>query len=602
MKKFLTILSVGTLALSLVSCDKFFDVKSPSAADDSAVFSDYTLSEYAIFGIHESFGMVNCYRGRFLPWYGFNTDIEWYNGTNSAGKEIAQYAITTTNSQLNLSNGPFNVMYEAIEKANLIIEGLNKYGNCDNDSDMGFLLGEALCLRAMTYFDLIKAWGDVPARFEPITSETIYAAKTNRDVIYKQILSDLERAIALLPYPGQGRAMSTTRASKTFAEGLYARIALSASGYALRVPDGEEGTGNPGEIRLSNDPELAKSVLYPKALAYLKDAIESKANHLEQDYEKMWYNLNNLDTTVGGEIIFSFPFDDNRGRWNFTFAGLSDGASISAGVKRGGEGGPVPTLWFDYSPNDIRRDISCINYKWNKDDSIEPSGIDTWYFGKYRYNWMKVQPYGGGNDDGVKPAVLRYSDILLMAAEIANEQDELEIAKGYLKEVRSRAFAGNESEVSAYIDAIGSKDAMFEAIVDERAFEFVGEFLRKQDLIRWNLLSSKMNETLKKMTALSAVSGEYADLPNTIYYQYAEDGESILIYGLDKGQTDNPGNGWEAVDNYFLDSKGKAKFDLSKKVLYAGENANVPDTKMYWPIFENSITNSQGYLKNDFGF
>lgn len=598
MKKFLTFLSVGTLALGLVSCDKFFDVKSPSAADDAAVFTDYTLSEYAIFGIHESYGMVNCYRGRYLPWYGFNSDIEWYNGTNTAGKEITQYAITTTNSQLNLSNGPYNVMYEAIEKANLVIEGLNKYGNCDKDSDMGFLLGEALCLRAMTYFDLIKAWGDVPARFEPITSETIYASKSNRDIIYKQILSDLERAITLLPYPGQGRAQSTTRASKTFAEGLYARIALSASGYALRVPDGEEGTGNPGEIRLSNDPDLSKSVLYPKAFEYLEDAINSKANYIEQDYEKMWYNLNNLDTKVGGEIIFSFPFDDNRGRWNFTFAGLSDGSSHSSGVKRGGEGGPVPTLWFDYDANDIRRDISCINYKWLKDNSIEPSGIDTWYFGKYRYNWMKTQPYGGGNDDGVKPVVLRYSDILLMAAEIANELDKLDVAKSYFLEVRSRAFAGNESDATAYVNAIASKDAMFNAIVDERALEFVGEFLRKQDLIRWNMLSTKIKETENKMKDLASLSGDYSNLPNTIYYQYADDEESIIIYGFGEGETANPGNGWEAVDNYLQDAKGNAKLDISKKPLYKNE----PDARMYWPIFENSITNSQGYLKNDFGF
>ncbi|MGN1211581.1 MAG: RagB/SusD family nutrient uptake outer membrane protein [Candidatus Cryptobacteroides sp.] len=598
MKKFLTIFAVGTLALSLVSCDKFFDVKSPSAADDAAVFSDYTLTEYAVFGIHESYGMVNCYRGRYLPWYGFNTDIEWYNGTNSAGKEITQYAITTTNSQLNLSNGPFNVMYEAIEKANLIIEGLNKYGNCDSDSDMGFLLGEALCLRAMTYFDLIKAWGDVPARFEPITTETIYMAKSNRDEIYKQILKDLERAIVLLPYPGEGRAVSTVRASKTFAEGLYARIALSASGYALRVPDGQEGTGNAGEIRLSNDPELSKDVLYPKALEYLTDAIDSRANSLEQDYEGMWYNMNNLDTTPGRETIYSFPFDDNRGRWNFTFAGLSDASSISSYVKRGGEGGPVPTLWFDYDPDDIRRDISCINFKWNKDDSIEPAGIDTWYFGKYRYNWMKVQPYGGGNDDGVKPVVLRYSDILLMAAEIENELGNLDAAKSHLLEVRSRAFAGNESKANEYVNAINSKDMMFEAIVKERAFEFVGEFLRKQDLIRWNLLGEKMEETIKKMEKLSALTEDYSYLQNTIYFQYAEDGESIIIYGFGQNETENPGKGWEAVDNYFTDAKGKAKFDLSKKVLYQNE----PDQWMYWPIFDNSLTNSQGFLKNDFGF
>ena len=598
MKLSLKIFVIGAFALSLVSCDKFFDVKSPSAGDDAAVFSDFTLSQYAIYGVHESLGMVNSYRGRFLPWYGFNSDIEWYNGSNAAGLEISQYAITPVNTQLNLDNGPYNVMYEAIEKCNLIIEGLGKYGNCDTDMNMAFLLGEAYCLRAMIYFDLIKAWGDVPARFVPITSETIYVKKANRDEIYKQILKDLELAIPMLPYPGEGHATSTMRASKNLAQGMYARIALSAAGYALRVPDGEEGTGNEGTIRLSNDPDLSAEVLYPKALKYLQDVISSRKNSLEADYQTMWYNMNNLVTTAGKETIFSIPFDNNRGRWNFTFAGLSDGASISSAVKRGGEAGPVPTFYFDYDPADLRRDLSCINYKWNKDDSIEPSGIDTWYFGKYRFNWMDVLPYGGGNDDGIKPVYMRYADILLMAAEIENALNGPSAAKPYLLEVRQRAFKGNETVAEAYVNAISSQDAMFDAIVDERAFEFVGEFLRKQDLIRWNLLTAKMNETQKKMEELSTLSGKFADLPNTIYYQYAEDEESIIIYGFNEGETANPGNGWDAVKDYFQDSKGKTKFDLKKKVLFQ----NDPDTHMYWPIFETSITNSQGYLKNDFGF
>ena len=598
MKLSLKIFVIGAFALSLVSCDKFFDVKSPSAGDDAAVFSDFTLSQYAIYGVHESLGMVNSYRGRFLPWYGFNSDIEWYNGSNAAGLEISQYAITPVNTQLNLDNGPYNVMYEAIEKCNLIIEGLGKYGNCDTDMNMAFLLGEAYCLRAMIYFDLIKAWGDVPARFVPITSETIYVKKANRDEIYKQILKDLELAIPMLPYPGEGHATSTMRASKNLAQGMYARIALSAAGYALRVPDGEEGTGNEGTIRLSNDPDLSAEVLYPKALKYLQDVISSRKNSLEADYQTMWYNMNNLVTTAGKETIFSIPFDNNRGRWNFTFAGLSDGASISSAVKRGGEAGPVPTFYFDYDPADLRRDLSCINYKWNKDDSIEPSGIDTWYFGKYRFNWMDVLPYGGGNDDGIKPVYMRYADILLMAAEIENALTGPSAAKPYLLEVRQRAFKGNEAVAEAYVNAISSQDAMFDAIVDERAFEFVGEFLRKQDLIRWNLLTAKMNETQKKMEELSTLSGKFADLPNTIYYQYAEDEESIIIYGFNEGETANPGNGWDAVKDYFQDSKGKTKFDLKKKVLFQ----NDPDTHMYWPIFETSITNSQGYLKNDFGF
>ena len=75
-------------------------------------------------------------------------------------------------------------MYTAIERANLAIEGLRKYGNVEADANMAYLLGEALTLRAMVYYDLCKAWGDVPARFEPVTSETTYLPKSSREVIF----------------------------------------------------------------------------------------------------------------------------------------------------------------------------------------------------------------------------------------------------------------------------------------------------------------------------------------------------------------------------------------------------------------------------------
>ena len=54
---------------------------------------------------------------------------------------------------------------------------------------MAKLLGEVLTIRALVYYDLIRAWGDVPARFEPITSGTIYRPKESRDVIFKHLMS-----------------------------------------------------------------------------------------------------------------------------------------------------------------------------------------------------------------------------------------------------------------------------------------------------------------------------------------------------------------------------------------------------------------------------
>ena len=601
MKKFFYIFGTVAALLSVSSCSKFLQSESPSAFDAATVYSNYTLTEGTIFGITETFCEVNSYRGRFLPWYGFNTDIEWYNTYKPGdGKsDIAAYDCAPNNSQLNLSNGPFPLMYMGIERANLVIEGLRAYGDIENKANMAYLLGEALTLRAMIYYDLTKAWGDVPARFVPLTSDTIYAKKDSRDVIYKQILGDLEEAIPYLPYPGETDATSRTdRVNKVFAEGLYARIALAASGYAIRPEDGMVGTGDLGTVRLSSDPDLQKSVLYPKALAYLKDAV-GKAS-LESDYAQMWYNLNNMNNLAAGsgyETLFVIPFGAGRGRWNFTFAISSEGASISGGVSRGGDAGPVPTMYFKYGDNDQRRDVTCVNYKWNKDNTIEPAGIGKWFFGKYRFEWMNAQPYTGGNDDGIKPVVMRYADILLMAAEIENELNGPSGAKKYLQEVRERACGIDEAE--AYVAGLNSKESFFEAVVNERALEFCGEFLRKADLIRWNRLKSSLDAAENDMMALRDLQGEYAGLTGDIAYQLADDEKSLDIVFL---TVDG-----EVPSGYELSTGYVNKYDDGKKTGFYSDRIKGlyykdPEQFMFWPIFNDTMTNSQGYIKNDYGY
>ena len=600
------ILSAAVVLLSLSSCDKILDSDSPSAFDAATVYSNYALTEGTIFGITEAFCEVNSYRGRFLPWYGFNTDVEWYNTYKPGdGKsDIAAYDCLPNNSQLNLSNGPFPLMYMGIERANLVIEGLREYGGCDTRSDMAYLLGEALTLRAMIYYDLIKAWGDVPARFESLTSETIYARKESRDVIFKQILADLEEAIPYLPNPGATSATSRTdRINKVFAEGLYARIALAASGYAIRPEDGAVGTGDLGTVRLSNDPELQKSVLYPKALNFLKAAIASGSASLEDNIQNYWYKLNNMDNLAAGpafETLYVIPFGSGRGRWNFTFAISSEGASITNGVSRGGDAGPLPTMYFKYGENDLRRDITCVNFKWNKDNTIEPAGIGKWYFGKYRFEWMDAQPYTGGNDDGIKPVVMRYADILLMAAEIENELNGPNGAKQYLLPVRERAYKGHESQAEAYVAAISSKEEMFQAIVDERALEFCGEFLRKGDLIRWNLLKTNLDAAIQDMLDLRDLQGAYAGLTGDIAYAYASDNKSIDITFLTAdGEVPSGTEISTGYVNKYDDAKSTGFYEARIRGLYTTPD---PERHMFWPIFNDTMTNSQGYIKNDYGY
>ena len=599
MKKIAYILSAVILAALAVSCEKFLDSDSPSAFDSASVYSNYSLTEGTIFGITEAFCEVNSYRGRFLPWYGFNTDIEWYNTYKPGdGKsDIAAYDCLPNNSQLNLSNGPFPLMYTGIERANLVIEGIRTYGKPEENADMAYLLGEALTLRAMIYYDLIKAWGDVPARFAPVNAETIYMPKESRDVIFKQILADLDEAIPYLPNPGATAATSRTdRVNKVFAEGLYARIALAASGYALRPADGAVGTGDPGSVRLSSDPELQKDVLYPKALTYLKDAV-GKAS-LDPDFGAYWYNQNNMNNLTAGpsyETLYVIPFGAGRGRWNFTFAISSEGSAWSGGVSRGGDAGPVPTVYFRYSENDQRRDVTCVNYKWSKNNDPELAGIAKWYFGKYRFEWMDAQPYTGGNDDGIKPVVMRYADILLMAAEIENELNGPSGAKPYLQAVRERAVGIDE----AYVALFNTKEDFFEAIVEERALEFCGEFLRKGDLIRWNRLTAAMDEAKNDMLNMRSLNGPWSLYTGQVAYRLndAEDGLDVFF----------PKVGEEIPAGYELSADYMTKYDDAKASGFytdriKGIYYNNPDEYMFWPIFYDTITNSQGAIKNDYHY
>ncbi len=639
MKSLIKYMFVMSGAGVVVSCADMLETENKSSFESEMVFSNYELAEGCNYGITQALLEKANHRGRFHPYVGLNSDIEWANNwsndndkaNNSDRQAIYGYNLLPTNKEMNTSGSSadaYSPYYTAIERANLNIKNLRQYGDVEHSADMAYLLGEALTLRAVMYYDLVRTWGDVPFRTEPI-GDDIYIPKTSRDEIFKQLLTDLEEAWDYLPWPGQGHATTTDRVSKAFAKGLYARLALMASGYALRPADGAVGTGDPGSVRLSTDPALQKEVLYPKALAACVDVIRNSGMSLYKDYEQLWRDLNNFDrssTGTGREVLWIFPYGNNRGRWNYSFAiphpGTDQYVGSTAGTSgRGGNAGPVPTLWFEYEKQDTRRDVSCVNFEWEyvsgTTSAPQLAGIDRWYFGKYRYEWMENYPYGGGNDDGFKPPYMRLSDIYLMAAECAIHEScsnvdggGLPNAKTYLLEVRKRAYAGNEQQAEAYVNALGA-DAMFDAIVKERALEFVGEMLRKTDLIRWNLLKTKMDETKRKLHDLNNWTGDFSYLAEGGgYVYYKVDGTTLQMYGLAPDEQKAPNASWQPytdsngeVSRYVpcaTDPKTKTpKFtDAEIDRIYDQD----PDTRQYWPIFQSVVDNSQGKIRNDYGY
>ena len=111
---------------------------------------------------------------------------------------------------MNTDNNAYAMFYEGIERANLAIQGIRKYGNIEHNRDMAQLLGEALTLRALIYNDLIKAWGDVPARLQPNNADNVYMPRCNRDSIYKVLLADLKEAEDYCYWPNENVITKST--------------------------------------------------------------------------------------------------------------------------------------------------------------------------------------------------------------------------------------------------------------------------------------------------------------------------------------------------------------------------------------------------------
>lgn len=596
MKNIVLIISLVITGV-FTSCDDYLDTPAKSTIDESVLFSTPDLAQGAVDGIKTAFAETNAHRARFVPYYGFNTDIEFLykstEGQDDKDASLAAYSATSGNGRMNTSNNAWAKMYEGIERANICVEGLKTFGNVETNPEMARLLGEAITLRAIYYGDLLKAWGDVIPRFAPITTETLYLPKVSRDTIYKRLIADLDEAADLVPWPNEVDATSTTEVvNKAFIKGYRARLCMIAAGYS-QYPDG---------IRRSDDSELSVANLYAIALQECMDVInqEGTSVELESEFETVFKKNCQDDISAGGEAFWDIPWDNSRGRYVSSFGVKHNSKDQYTGTGRGGSAGPNPSLFYDYDVKDKRRDVSCVVYRWAKavDDFAqqELSNIETMYFGKLRYEWM--DRYITSSDDGVNKNYMRYAEVLLMAAELENELNGPEAAAPYLKRIRQRAFDESDwsEKVDTYVAGLSTKSAMFDAIVDEHAFEFCGEMLRKQALIRWNLLQTKIDEAKVKMYNLRNRTGEYADVPEKLYYRISEeDGETLEIYGLNRGETDDKSAEYEFNTTWV--SEEKLPDDRIESMYY-----QEPDAYQFWPIWQVFLDASNGTLYNDYGY
>lgn len=609
MKKYIYISAVALGSLMMTSCD--MEAPSYSTMDAEQVYTNPKMAEDAVMAVLDVFGTNNSYRNRLLRYGAINTDIEWINTPSYKDKESGKYDAAnydTEPSNDQIRDGViWSSLYSGIEKATIAINNLEKYSG--SNAELRQLLGEALTLRAVLYTELIKYYGDVPARFSETTNDNIYLPRSSRDVVILQLLDDLAKAEGLCAWPNETAATKTVeRVSKSFVKGLRARIALYGCGYALR-----DNNGKP-EYSISTNPALSKDKMLTIVRDECLDVIKNSKELSTLPFEKNFRNLCEDVTTAGEESLWEIPYVTGRGQYLYAYAPKHNGKDqwvVKDGANYGGANGPVPTFFYDFDSEDIRRDITCVPYGF-KDGVPELAKVQAMYFGKVRYEWMKRTI--DTQDDGINVQYMRLSDIYLMAAEAVNELDGPEAAWTYMKPVLDRAYT-NSDKVTALGDKYkASKEAFFNGIVDQRAFEFAGEMIRKFDLIRWGLLDTKLAETKQKLMLLPRgdesgeridADGPYKDIPSKLYYKV--DGTSIKIYGLNHGDTDEEGKRLEKEEGYkskgwfWGTTDGKTTNLITDDIINGIYIVEKPSEHCVWPIPATIIANDMmGLLNNDF--
>ena len=536
-------------SLGFTACSDFLDVDSVSKYDSEGVFGEKTEINRALNGVYAKLMSGDFYGDAYFTKFVFNSDVEFTTNTSdvATNNSFRRFDGNSTASDVEKF---WNAAYSGVEYANNFVYYLERsplYST--EDAEIMQMMGEAKVIRAMLFQDLVTYFGDIPFTFEPASVVENYVMPiVSRDEVYKTLIEDLK---SIAPYMKFAANLSNgvERASKEFCWSMIARMAMHAGGYSLR-PD----TDNPANFGKMERPANYKD-LYKTALAYCDSVISSATHTLSLPYYRVFVNECNYVVNSNDDPIFEIPFaKETSGNVGYVhgpkselYEGSTSGDNIWGEAKSSAALSAFYRFMFD--PEDARRDYlnGLWGYLYNGEPTISVS------YTVYNNKWSKLwstsgNPESAGNT-GINFPYMRYTDVLLMYAEAANELNDgpTDAAKAALRQVRQRAFT-NPEKIDSYIESMsGSKDDFLKAVLDERKFEFAGENMRWKDLVRNNLLAENTyynflrylvcgengagQSAYQEMVEEYDGMPEYLDkLPSTVYYMIGANPQTPSVF------------------------------------------------------------------------
>lgn len=449
MKKYINIQScfaaaAFTAVLFTASCKKDSLNVPPQAQQPSVTF--WKTPEDALKGVNAIYAQLRSWNN-----VAFNAICIESTGSDEADKGSTptdatffnlfdQFTVTATQGSL---QDFWTGQYQNINLANQVLDNVP---NITMDEGLkARYLAEAKFIRAYSYFRLVRAYGNVVLRLHvPKDNSEYNLPQSDKAAVYAQIEKDLTEAATVLP-PSYGAA-DLGRATKGAAIGLHAKVAL----YQKKWTD---------VLNYTNQVMGMGYDLFP-------------------DFEKGFrtQNENNI------ESLFEVQAELVPGNADASNSQYSQVQGV-AGVMGWGFNTPSSVLAAAFEAGDPRRDATILfKGETTPQGDLVPTSVPNDYYNQKSYVpfAMRVSTFNEGCQQNIR--VLRFSDILLMNAEAANELDNPTQALTSLNRVRKRA-RGTSTTILPDV-TVTDKTALRNAIYQERRVELAMENDRYFDVIR----------------------------------------------------------------------------------------------------------------------
>ena len=499
MKKIIFIYG-ASLTLLFTSCENFLDLPPENGYNSENIFGQLSRAEMALEGAYTS-----TFSNELYYQFGMGTDecISIESETNSKN-QVSNYVYNPATSP----TSTYTSMYSGVEQVNVIIKGIEQKSDLTESEKAQWnqLLGEAYAIRAKNMLNVVRFFGDVPyPRIPVVDAGTFASSRVSRDTILDGCVSDLQKAIELLPWKSES-SNTVERFTKNSAYGILARVALYAAGYSLRW---DLETYSPASVKLAQRSDQTRiKELYKIARDAAKAVIDRGENDLI-DFETVFRDV--INGKYNKESMLEYAQKgQNRNNAQIGYTNGFFAHQNSFYGKAAPQMIALPSYYFEFEEGDQRRDVTICNYSISATSQYQMNTYSGNTVGKFRVNW-KSELGPAVNKRDINWIDLRFSDVLLMFAEADNEYNgsPSQEAKDALKRVRLRAFAGDANKVGAIPS---SYQDFRDAIIQERKFELAFEGLRRTDLIRWGILAEKLTASKQDVIDLANRTGRYANV------------------------------------------------------------------------------------------